>query len=76
MAASSPDTATPARPNPPRWFGRFQLTRLLGKSERTMAWLVHDPRQGRPLMIVLPRVQPADARALDDWQLAIRQAAR
>ena len=76
MAASSPDTATPARPNAPRWFGRFQLTRLLGKSERTMAWLVHDPRKGRPLMIVLPRVQPVDAQALDDWQLAIRQAAR
>lgn len=50
--------------------------RLLGKSERTMAWLVHDPRQGQPLMIVLPRVQPADAQELDDWQLAMRQTAR
>ncbi len=76
MAASSPDTAPPARPNATRWFGRFQLTRLLGKSERTMAWLVHDPRKDRPLMIVLPRVQPVDAQALDDWRLAIRQAAR
>jgi HD-like signal output (HDOD) protein len=76
MAASSPDTPTPARPNAPRWFGRFQLTRLLGKSERTMAWLVHDPRKGRPLMIVLPRVQPVDAQALENWQLATRQAAR
>ena len=53
MPALSPDTATPARNTAPRWFGRFQLTRLLGKSERTMAWLVHDPSKGQPLMIKL-----------------------
>lgn len=76
MPALSPDTATPARNTAPRWFGRFQLTRLLGKSERTMAWLVHDPSKGQPLMIVLPRLQILDAQALDGWQLALRQAAR
>jgi hypothetical protein len=41
-----------------------------------MAWLVHDPRKGQDLMIVLPRVQPWMRKALDDWQLALRQAAR
>ena len=76
MAASSPDTPAPARNPAVRGFGRFQLTRLLGKSERTMAWLVADPRQTQPLMIVLPRVQPPDEAAMDLWQLRVRQAAR
>ena len=48
-------------PRPPRgrgavrWFGRLQLLRLLGKSERTMAWRVADPASGQELMLVLPR---------------------
>jgi eukaryotic-like serine/threonine-protein kinase len=57
-------------------FGRMQLLRLMGKSERSMAWLVADPRTGQDLMLVLPRVQPADAAALERWQLGLRQAAR
>lgn len=76
MAASSPDTARPAHHDATRRFGRFQLTGLLGKSERTMAWQVHDPRSGQDLMIVLPRVQPLGEQALEDWQLAIRQTTR
>ena len=76
MAASSPDPSDPARASSVRWFGRLQLIRLLGKSERTMAWRVADPRSGQELMLVLPRVQPADAAALEQWQLAARQAAR
>ncbi|MEY3251144.1 MAG: hypothetical protein RL227_117, partial [Pseudomonadota bacterium] len=59
-----------------RWFGRWQLLRLLGKSERTMAWRIADPRSGQELMLVLPRVQPADARGLEQWQQVQRQAAR
>jgi non-specific serine/threonine protein kinase len=59
-----------------RWFGRLQLLRLLGKSERTMAWRVLDPRSGQELMLVLPRVQPADAAALEQWHQQVRQAAR
>ena len=59
-----------------RWFGRLQLLRLLGKSELTMAWRVADPRSGQELMLVLPRVQPPDAVALDLWQQAVRQASR
>lgn len=76
-------SAAPAPAPPPaprnttvRWFGRWQLLRLLGKSERSMAWRVADPRSGQELMIVLPRVQPADAAALEHWQQAVRQASR
>jgi non-specific serine/threonine protein kinase len=59
-----------------RRFGRLPLLRLLGKSERTMAWRVDDPRTGQELMLVMPRVQPADAAALERWQQAVRQASR
>lgn len=76
MSASRQDPPASARPNAVRWFGRLQLLRLLGKSERTMAWRVADPRSGQDLMLVLPRVQPADAQALEAWQLAQRQASR
>jgi non-specific serine/threonine protein kinase len=76
MAAPIQDAPKPARANPVRWFGRRQLTRLLGKSDRTMAWQVLDPRTGQELMIVLPRVQPADAVALEQWQQSLRQASR
>ena len=76
MTASSPDTPAPARASAVRWFGRMQLLRLLGKSDRTTAWRVADPRTGQELMLVLPRVQPANAAALEHWQLAMRQASR
>ncbi|MDO9093942.1 MAG: HDOD domain-containing protein [Rubrivivax sp.] len=66
----------PARGNAVRWFGRLQLLKLLGKSELTMAWRVTDPRSGQELVLVLPRVQPADAVALELWQQAVRQASR
>jgi non-specific serine/threonine protein kinase len=54
----------------------MQLLQLLGKSDRTMAWRVADPRSGQDLMLVLPRVQPPDAASLEHWQQAVRQAAR
>ena len=76
MPSSSPDPATPAPTGPVRWFGRRQLVRLLGKSERTMAWLVADPRNGQDLMLVLPRVQPPDAASLERWNQVARQASR
>ena len=76
MTASSPDPSASARASAVRWFGRLQLIRLLGKSDRTMAWQVSDPRSGQELMLVLPRVQPAEAAALEQWQLAVRQASR
>jgi len=76
MPAPNPDILAAPRANAVRWFGHLQLLRLLGKSERTMAWRVADPRSGQELMLVLPRVQPQDASALERWQVAVRQAAR
>lgn len=58
-----------------RMFGRLQLLRLLGKSQRTMAWLAAE-RDGTERMIVLPRVQPPDRERLEHWQAAVHRAAR
>lgn len=63
-------------PNPIRAFGRFELRRLLGKSAGTMVWLAFDPRDERELMLTLPRVQPADPVALENWLRDARFAAR
>lgn len=76
MSSPNQDASAAARSPAVRWFGRMQLLRLLGKSERTMAWRVSDPRSGQELMLVLPRVQPADAAAMERWQTAVRQASR
>lgn len=76
MSSPPPASTAAARSPAVRWFGRMQLLRLLGKSERTMAWRVSDPRIGQELMLVLPRVQPADAAAMERWQQAVRQASR
>ena len=78
MPAPTPETlpAERAQNAAVRRFGRLQLLRLLGKSERTMAWRVADPRTDHELMLVLPRVQPADAAALARWQQALARAAR
>jgi non-specific serine/threonine protein kinase len=75
MPVAQPAPAAP-RSAAVRWFGRWQLLRLLGKSERTMAWRIADPRSGQELMLVLPRVQPADALGLEQWKQVQRQAAR
>ena len=75
-AAPTPAAHAAARTSAVRWFGRLQLLRLLGKSERTMAWRVADPRSGQELMLVLPRTQPPDAAALERWQQAVRTASR
>ena len=69
--------ATPAaKPNPVRFFGRFELRRLLGKASATMVWLAFDPRLGQELMLTMPRVQPPDAAALQTWLRDARLAAR
>jgi len=73
MAVSPP---RPAAPNAVRHLGRFQLLRLLGKSVRTMLWLVMDPRSQQELMLVLPRSQPASADALQHWLDMARRTAR
>jgi len=74
MAASP--SVRPAPSNAVRHLGRFQLLRLLGKSARTMLWLVSDPRVGQELVLALPRSQPADADALQRWLDNARKASR
>ncbi len=41
-----------------------------------MAWRVHDPQRAEPLLMVLPREQPADAERCREWLDAVRRAAR
>ncbi|MBX3619978.1 MAG: HDOD domain-containing protein [Rhizobacter sp.] len=69
------DHAT-AKPSPTRALGRFELRQLLGKSDRTMVWLVFDPRLQQELMLTLPRVQPVSAAALELWLADANLAAR
>jgi non-specific serine/threonine protein kinase len=59
-----------------RRFGRYRLLRLLGKSERTMAWLASTPAGGRQSMLVLPRQPPPDAAARERWRQATHAASR
>ncbi len=66
----------PHKPSPTRALGRFELRQLLGKSDRTMVWLVHDPRAAQELMLTLPRAQPATPAALEQWLADARHAAR
>jgi len=72
--SNEPTASTPAAAV--RYFGRFQLLRLLGKSERLMAWLVADSRSGQDLMLVLPRQPPPSPTVREQWQHAVRMAAR
>jgi eukaryotic-like serine/threonine-protein kinase len=76
MPASSLDPLAEPRNSAVRYFGHLQLLRLLGKSERTMAWWVEDTRTQQELMLLLPRAQPTDATALPSWLQGMRRAAR
>src|SRR5690242_13121844 len=67
---------SPATASSPRSFGRFALRRLLGSSRRSMLWLADDARDGRELLLSLPRAAPPDPPALEEWLTAARQAAR
>ena len=73
---SSPAPDAAASNGPVRWFGRLQLVRMLGRSDRTMAWSVLSAGSDQPLMLVLPRKQPADEQAVQNWQAAARQVER
>jgi eukaryotic-like serine/threonine-protein kinase len=63
-------------PTPARAFGRFQLRRLIGKSEATMLWLAVDARAGSEAMLTMPRIAPATSAGAAAWLLAVRRAAR
>jgi eukaryotic-like serine/threonine-protein kinase len=56
-------------------FGRYQLLRLLGKSDRSMAWLANDSKDQQDYMLVMPRQQPG-AEGLHAWNLSVKRAAR
>lgn len=73
MASTPP--SRPAPSNAVRYFGRFQLLRLIGKSARSMLWLVSDPRIDQELMLAMPRSQPG-AEALQRWLDSARKASR
>jgi non-specific serine/threonine protein kinase len=73
MSGSASDS-TP-RSGAPRYFGRLQLLRLLGKSQHTMSWLVAE-RDGHELMLVLPRTAPQAGAPLERWLQTVRRAAR
>ena len=74
MAASSAPSAAPLKAE--SLFGRFRLLRTLGQSSRSLMWLAADPRDGRTLVLAMPRHRPADAQGLQHWQAAARHVAR
>jgi eukaryotic-like serine/threonine-protein kinase len=59
-----------------RHFGRFQLMRLIGKSQRTMLWLAIDPSGGQEVMLGMPRAQLLVASLAERWRQAVRRAMR
>ena len=67
---------TPPASGAVRRFGRFELRAVLARSERTMLWLVFDPRRGHELTLAMPRVQPPDTAARDAWFAEARRASR
>jgi len=74
MAAVSPASSSLFKRA--RSLGRFELRRLLGKSVRAMSWLVFDPAAARELVVVMPRVPPQGAAALDRWTSNVRAGER
>lgn len=69
-------SAAPAAAPVVRQFGRFQLSKLLGRSSLTMAWLAHDPRARMDVMLMMPRKAPATREAFDAWWDAARRSAK
>jgi hypothetical protein len=59
-----------------RRLGRFELRQLVGRSQRTMAWSVFDPRVGQDLLLVLPRAPFASDEILRHWELSVRRGSR
>ena len=80
VATVPPTAAAAARPAPPnravRMLGRYQLLRLIGKSEQTMLWLAIDGQGDAEVMVALPRLQPPDPDALGAWVARVGRSAR
>ncbi len=74
-AAAAPAAAAADQGRPLRPFGRYPLLRLLGKSQRTMVWLVVDTDSSQRLL-AMPRHKPDGPVALAQWLDSARRAAR
>ncbi len=61
---------------PLRRFGRFELRALLSKTQRSMMWLVFDPRNAQEFMLAMPRQAPNRPEALAYWQAQVQAGAR
>lgn len=59
-----------------RKLGRFELRELLGRSQRTMAWRVLDPRVDQELLLVLPRNSLPSEEAVKAWEANTRKVSR
>ena len=64
------------RPAAVRRLCRFELRQLLGRSQRSMAWRVFDPRVEQELLLVLPRAPLPSDEAVRNWETVARRASR
>ncbi len=71
MAAVSPPTTTA-----PRYFGRFELRQLLGRSHASGTWLAVDPRLQQEVLLCVPRAQPQNDKERDAWTQEVLSGAR
>ncbi|WP_310388282.1 serine/threonine protein kinase [Roseateles sp.] len=73
-SSAAPAATKPAAPM--RRFGRFELRQLLGKSTRSMLWLVFDAKLDQELMLCMPRVAPNSGAATEHWLKTATAGAR
>jgi eukaryotic-like serine/threonine-protein kinase len=59
-----------------RRFGRFALRQLIGRSSLTMAWMAHDTRSRRDVLLLIARQAITEPDLLDESTDAMRRAAR
>lgn len=70
-----PSPSAPTAAPKLRHLGRFQLLRLLHKTQATMLWLVADGVGGAERVLLLPRQAPADLATAERWLDGVRRAA-
>ncbi|HEX7638818.1 MAG TPA: HDOD domain-containing protein [Burkholderiaceae bacterium] len=76
VVQANPSATAPAPARAVRLLGRYQLLRLLGKSEQTMVWLGVDTHSEIEVVLALPRLQPPDPDALGACLARLRRTAR
>lgn len=59
-----------------RRFGRFELRQPVGKSTASNTWLAFDPQAQAEVLLCVPRAQPVNAAARDDWTQDVLKASR